>query len=138
MNTQNNRRILNLARFRNTRRVASRRGMTLVEIMVVVIIMAMIATAVGFAVLPNLNKAKVDSTRTDAQTIRSAVELYLTSSTSCPSVEDLVRERILNSSTKTKDAWDHDFVIECNGNDITVSSNGPDGQAGSEDDISTN
>ncbi len=116
-----------------------RKGMTLVEIMIVVIIMAMIAAAVGIAVIPALNKAKIDSTRTDAMTLRSAVELYMASGgTDCPSVQNLVTEHIVNASTRTKDAWDHDFSIECSGNDFTVSSNGPDGQSGSEDDISTN
>ena len=38
--------------------------MTLVEIMIVVIIMAMIATAVGMAVLPQLERARVEQTRT--------------------------------------------------------------------------
>ena len=116
-----------------------RKGMTLVEIMIVVIIMAMIAAAVGIAVIPALNDAKVKATRTDAMTLRSAVELYVAGGgNDCPSVQDLVSGHIVNASTRTKDAWDHDFVIECRGDEFTVSSHGPDGQGGTEDDISTN
>lgn len=112
-------------------------GMTLVEIMIVVIIMAMIATAVGVAVLPQLEKARIRSTRADAQQIRAAVTMYLSGNpgASCPSVEELVQDGDLDSSKRTADAWEHDFQIECDGPNISVVSAGPDGQFGSEDDV---
>lgn len=124
----------------NHNRAARRRrrqGMTLVEIMIVVIIMAMIATAVGMAVLPRLQSAREESTRTDAQSIRSAVTMYLAENPSagCPSIEDLTEEGILDSSRRLADAWDRDFQIECDGDNIAVSSSGSDGQFGTEDDI---
>jgi general secretion pathway protein G len=108
-----------------------------VEIMIVVIIMALIATAVGVAVLPRLEKARVDSTRTDAQAIRSAVTLYLGENPGgdCPSVDDLVEGGYLDSSKRTTDAWDNDFIVECEGDNVTVISAGPDGKRGTEDDI---
>ena len=112
-------------------------GMTLVEIMIVVIIMALIATAVGVAVLPRLQKAREDSTKTDAQQIRSAVTLYLGENPAggCPTMDDLVEGAYLDKSKRTTDAWDNDFVIECEGDNVAVVSAGPDGQFGTEDDI---
>lgn len=114
-----------------------RQGMTLVEIMIVVIIMALIATAVGVAVLPQLEKARIKSTRTDAQSIRSAVTMYLADNPggSCPGIDDLIEDGTLDSSKRTKDAWEHDFQIECDGMNTNVVSSGPDGQFGSEDDV---
>lgn len=111
--------------------------MTLVEIMIVVIIMAMIAAAVGVAVLPRLNQARIEQARTDAQAVRGAVEMYLAQNPSadCPTVQELVSERMLNASSRTRDPWDHEFAIECEGDDVTVISAGPDGQMGTEDDI---
>ena len=129
---------------RSTQRIAARRarrrsreGMTLVEIMIVVIIMAMIAAAVGVAVLPRLNDARIEQARTDAQSIRGAVEMYLAQNPSadCPTVDELVSERILSNRTRTADPWDNPFSIECEGEDITVISGGPDGQMGTEDDV---
>lgn len=119
------------------RRHLRQEGMTLVEIMIVVIIMAMIAAAVGVAVLPRLNDARVEQARTDAQSIRGAVEMYLAQNPSadCPSVDELVSERILSSRTRTTDPWDNAFSVECEGEDITVVSAGPDGQMGTEDDV---
>jgi general secretion pathway protein G len=120
------------------RRVARRNaGMTLVEIMIVVIIMALIATAVGVAVLPRLQQAREDSTRTDAQSVRSAAIMYVSENPGgdCPSVDDLTEGGYLDSSRRTADAWDNPFVIECEGNDVVVTSPGEDGEMGTEDDI---
>ena len=41
------------------------RGMTLIEIMVVITILGLIAAAVGVAVIPQLNAARVDRARLD-------------------------------------------------------------------------
>lgn len=111
--------------------------MTLVEIMIVVIIMALIATAVGVAVLPALGRARVNQTRSDSQAVRSAVLLYLGQEpgADCPTMEQLLEAGTIDHSRRTTDAWDHPFLIECDGEDIIVRSNGPDGQPGTEDDI---
>jgi hypothetical protein len=50
-------------------------------------------------------------------------------------MNDLTEERILSSSTRTEDPWGNAFNIECDGDDITVTSNGPDGESGTEDDV---
>lgn len=112
-------------------------GMTLVEIMIVVIIMALIATAVGVAVLPRLQSAREDSTRTDAQAIRSAVTLFLGENPGggCPSMDDLIEGGFIDRNRRTADAWDNDFQIECDGDNVVVTSAGSDGNFGTEDDI---
>jgi len=122
---------------RALRRRLRREGMTLIEIMIVVIIMALIATAVGFAVLPQLQRSRITTARTDAVAVRSGAELYFAQdpSADCPSVTDLVEADILNSNTRTVDPWNNDFVIECDGDDIMVVSGGPDGDVGTEDDV---
>lgn len=127
--------ILGAARVARRRR--RREGMTLVEIMIVVIIMALIATAVGVAVLPRLQKAREDSTRTDAQAIRSAVTLWLGENPGgdCPSIDELVEGGFIDRTKRTADAWDNPFQISCEGDNVTVASSGADGQMGTEDDI---
>jgi general secretion pathway protein G len=126
------------AEARRRRRARRRReGMTLVEIMIVVIIMALIATAVGVAVLPQLRRARENQTRSDAQQVRSAVLLYLGQEpgADCPTMDELREGGVIDSGRRTTDAWDNPFVVECDGDDIIVRSNGPDGQPGTEDDI---
>ena len=119
-------------RARRTRRD----GMTLLEIMIVIFILAMIGTGVAVAVLPQLEEARIKSTRTDAQALRSAVTLYVADNPrQCPTVEDLVNERYLDRTKRTADAWETDFQITCEGTDIAVVSAGPDLEMNTEDDI---
>ena len=124
-------------RFRRLRDAQRLEGMTLVEIMIVVIIMALIATAVGVAVLPRLKAARIDATRSDSRTVASGVEMFVADNPGgdCPGMEDLTGGGYINSAARTADAWGTDFSIECEGDDIMVMSAGPDGQMGTEDDI---
>jgi general secretion pathway protein G len=124
-----------VAAARRHTRMRRQEGMSLVEIMIVVIIMAMIATAVGVALLPQLDKAKVDSTRTDAKAISSAATMWIAENGGCPTVQNLIDDRILDRTKRTRDAWDRDFVIECDQDGPIVISAGKDGQLGTEDDI---
>jgi general secretion pathway protein G len=122
-------------RTRAARKRKARAGMTLIEIMIVMVIMALVATAAGFAIIPQLNKAKIKQTSTDAKSIASGAELYMAEHDDCPSVQDLVTEKILAKDKNTVDAWGNDFTIECDEDGATVRSAGPDEQMGSEDDI---
>ena len=127
-----------IAKRKRGRRVRQE-GMTLVEIMIVVIIMALIATAVGVAVVPRMLKAREESTRADAQAIYSAVQMYVVENPGgdCPSMDDLVTGGFLDRSKRSTDAWDNPFKIGCEGDNIIVASNGADGDEGTDDDIST-
>lgn len=124
---------------RRLRQIARRKhqeGMTLIEIMIVITIFAMIAGGVAVALLPRLEEARIKSTKTDAQALRSAVMLYVADNPrGCPTVEDLVTERYLDSSRRTADAWDTPFQISCEDGDIIVISAGPDLEFNTEDDI---
>jgi len=121
------------------RRLARRRrreGMTLIEIMIVVLIIALIGGGVAVALLPQLEKARIKTTKTDAQALRSAVMLYKADHPrDCPTVEDLVNERYLDGTRRTTDAWDTPFQISCEDGDIAVISAGEDLEFNTEDDI---
>ena len=121
------------------KRIARRKrqeGMTLIEIMIVITIFAMIAGGVAVALLPRLEEARIKSTKTDAQALRSAVMLYVADNPrGCPTVEDLVNERYLDATRRTTDAWDTEFQITCEDGEITVLSAGADLEFATEDDI---
>lgn len=117
------------------RRRRAREGMTLIEIMVVMVIMALVATAAGFAIIPQITKAKIKQTSADAKAVASAAELFMAENDECPTVEQLITERILDKNKNTQDSWGNDFTIECDEDGATVRSAGPDEQMGSEDDI---
>jgi general secretion pathway protein G len=131
-----NTRTQSIQQARRARQAKRRReAMTLIEIMVVMVIMALVATAAGFAIVPQLTKAKIKQSSADAKAIASASELYLTEHDDCPTMEQLLSEKILAKNKNTKDGWGNEFTIECNEDGATVRSAGPDEQMGTEDDI---
>jgi general secretion pathway protein G len=110
-------------------------GMTLIEIMIVMVIMALIAAGAGFAIVPQLTKAKIKTTQSDAKAIAQASIMYMTENKDCPTVQKLVDQKILDRKQRTKDAWDNEYAIECDEDGPVVRSAGPDGQMGNDDDI---
>jgi len=111
---------------------AGERGMTLVEIMVVVVIMALIATGVAVAVVPQLRKAQVRTTCVRIGDVSSAAELYMVDTAECPSMDDLKAEL----KGDPEDAWGQEFKVECpNEDEAVVSSAGRDKNFGTDDDL---
>jgi general secretion pathway protein G len=117
-------------------RATRQAGMTLIEIMIVVVIMALVATGVGIAVIPQLQKAKIKQSESAVETVRSAVQLYMaTNNAECATMQQLIEDKAIDKSKATTDPWDREYRIECDGTEVTVISAGPDGQYETEDDI---
>lgn len=114
------------------------RGVTLFEVLIVVAIMAMIATTVGIAVLNESEKAKRRHALTNATEIRSAVKLWWSDHDDgeCPDVKRLVDDGTLERNNANKqDPWGGSWHLQCEGNEVTVISHGRDHTANTEDDI---
>lgn len=131
MNQWSNRRKLVRAR-------ALARGMTLIEIMIVVAIIAMVGGAVAVVAIPRMREAQVKTAETAARTVRNAVQQWQLANNdyaSCPTVSELVQEKHLDSGQSTTDPWGEEFAIRCDGDEIVVASKGPDKKVGSADDV---
>lgn len=115
-----------------------RRGVTLIEILVVLAIIGLISGVIAVAVIGHLDKARVTTSRESARVLRNAVSTHRMSSSSdeCPTVDVLVGAQEIDSASKTLDAWDKPFVIECDDHGaVTVVSSGPDKKLNTPDDI---
>ena len=121
-------------RLRRLRRAATR-GVTLVEVLIVVAIMALIAGGVSFLVLPRYREAQVKTAKTNARNIRNVATQHVAMKGDCPTVQTLIADKELDSAGDTKDPWGGEFTIKCEGDDITVSSPGPDKKDNSGDEI---
>lgn len=113
------------------------RGVTLVEVLIVVTIIAIISGGAALLVYPSLKKAKVESAKVGADTIKRAAEMHieLDGSDGCPTVAELVSAKKIEAG-KTDDPWQTPYRIDCSGEDgLRVYSNGKDKQAGTPDDV---
>jgi len=68
-------------------RQRNQKGFTLLEVMVVVVIIAVMAAAVGPAILGNLEKANFERAAVDIKTISTSLELYKAENYSYPSTD---------------------------------------------------
>ncbi len=128
------------ARRRAARNAA--RGMTLIEILVVLVILGLIATAVAVNVVGAAGKARTDRAKTDVQRIANdGVEAFKVMRGRYPTTEEglkvLIDEKFLKSNSpdgKLKDTWDREYVYlspgQAHPDSFDVKSYGADGQPG--------
>lgn len=118
------------------RRAASR-GVTLIEILIVLAIVGLIAGGVAVVAVPKFQEAQKKQAQTDARTIHPAAEKYRVDhpSEQCPTVELLREKKELSAASKITDPWDTPYKILCGDDDLSVISFGPDKKEGTADDI---
>lgn len=119
---------------------ASDRGMTLIEILVVLAIIGMIVGGIAVSVFGSFDDAKLKNARNEVLVLEGAAEQYmaLKSNGKCP--KDLQELKAAGELKRVnKDPWANDYQIDCSGEHgrVGVFSWGPDGKAGTEDDITS-
>ena len=117
---------------------AAARGVTLVEVLIVVAIMSLIATTVVVAVIPKFQQAQEDTALNSAREIRNAVVRWRATrgGDDCPSVAQLVTDKEIDTASKVDDPWGSPFKIACTPDEVTVSSLGRDKKENTKDDLS--
>lgn len=113
------------------------RGVTLFEVLIVVAILSMIAGGVAFFALPQYQKAQVKTAKSAAQIMRQAVSQWQATNneTTCPTMSQLVQEKLLDPGQTTNDPWGQPFTMSCSEEGVVVLSSGPDKKKGTKDDI---
>ncbi|MBN2576736.1 MAG: type II secretion system protein GspG [Deltaproteobacteria bacterium] len=115
------------------------RGMTMLEIMIVLAIIGLVMSVVGVGVYSNWKRAQVKTAQIAVNEIAQKTIQYMTDNNNeCPkSVDDLVAQKYMPQ--KRKDPWNRDYILRCPGQINTdgfdIVSLGPDGQEGTKDDI---
>ncbi len=115
---------------------AAARGMTLIEILVVITILGIIAAAVAVNVVGQLDEAKVKQAKTDLHTLENCLDLYKIDKGRYPSTEEGLQAVVTAGKCKPqlKDPWGHNYVYlfpgQVHPESFDIKSYGADGQAG--------
>ena len=110
------------------------RGMTLIEIMVVITILGLIMAAVGVAVIPRLEEAKRDTARLDIANIHNALKLYYAKKGKFPDTSTGLRALVETQALEQmpKDPWGNEYVYLNEGGKPVITAYGADGSPGGE------
>jgi len=126
------------------------KGMTLIEIMVVIAIIGLIATMAVINIMGRFEKAKMDTARTQVKALEQALEQYYLDNSSYPSSEEGLKGLVEAPSGAKRfqpggyikkvpeDPWGQEYSYVSpggQGHPFEISSNGPDRQEGTDDDI---
>ena len=120
------------------------RGMTLIEIMVVVFILGLIAAVVGVNVAGTAEHAEVQTAQMDIKGIEQGLDMYRLRKGKYPSTSEgigvLYSSGVLKGTPK-KDPWGRDYVYlfpgQNNPKGYDLMSYGPDGNPGGGDDVTS-
>jgi general secretion pathway protein G len=112
------------------------RGMSLIEILVVLAIIALISSGIAIYAMKVYEPAKQDVAASEIAELFKAAEMYRLRKGECPkSAHELLS---LGLITKVKaDPWGSDYVFTCPGEhaDLDIASPGKDRELGTDDDV---
>ncbi len=114
---------------------AAQRGMTLIEIMVVLVILGLVAGAITVAVIPQLREAEMRKARLDIKKLEGALDLYKIEERGYPDSLGALAPKFVKEVTR--DPWGQDYVYMKTGDGFEIISYGPDKSQGGGDDISS-
>jgi general secretion pathway protein G len=116
---------------------AAARGLTLVELVIVITIIGVLTAAISVGVMKAKKTADIGAAKTACSSARSATVLWRNQhpDQDCPTIEMLKKERFLDTGFTAKDSWGNPFKLACDTDDIVCSTAGPDRKDGTEDDI---
>ncbi|QEM68951.1 type II secretion system protein GspG [Geobacter sp. FeAm09] len=132
--------------------VCNKKGFTLIEIMVVIVILALLAALVGPKIMGRTDDAKIQTTKTQIRNLESALKLYKLDNGVYPSTEQglsalVIKPTVgqipkaykdggyLESKQVPKDGWGNEYLYMSPGDhgDYDLYSFGTDGAKGGED-----
>lgn len=118
-------------------RNAAEIGMTLIEIMVVIVIIGVLGSALAYGVFGMLGEAREDTAKAQVATVGQVVESYEARNGEFPDSLEMLTEgkKAKLKVQNLKDPWQQPLQYSSSGEGFTLCSNGADKKPGGEDDI---
>jgi general secretion pathway protein G len=114
------------------------RGVSLVEVLIVVAIMSIIAGMAVFVAYPELRKARVRAAKMGALAVAEAAQSYRqidhADDPACPTLQELIEARKLDAK-RVKDPWGSRYAVGCEDEETHGISLGRDKRLGTPDDV---
>jgi len=121
--------------YRRLRRAASR-GVTLVEILIVLAIVGLIAGGIAVYAVPKFKEAQIKTATTSLKNLQQIAEQWRANhGNDCPTVVRLKEDKELSAASDTNDPWGDPYKIQCDDDATIAYSFGPDKKEGTQDDI---
>ncbi|MEO2068422.1 MAG: type II secretion system major pseudopilin GspG [Desulfurobacteriaceae bacterium] len=126
-----------------------RKGFTLIELMVVIVILGLLAALVAPKFLKRGEEAKLTTTQVQMKNIEQALKLYKLHNSSYPTTDQGLKALVEKPESEPvpknwkgpylenvpKDAWGNDFIYISDGKHFILISPGADGEEETEDDL---
>jgi len=127
-----------------------RKGFTLIEVLVVLIILGLIAAIIVPRITGRVDEAKIEATKLQLKAVKDALEQYKLDNGSYPSTEQGLKALVEKPTSPPeplrwrqylekvpRDAWGRELIYISPGvnHPYELRSKGPDGEEGTEDDI---
>lgn len=115
---------------------ALKRGVTLVEILIVLAIVGLIAGGVAIYAVPKFKEGQIKTAHNNGKLLQPIADAWRAGhQNECPTIQRLKEEREVAATTDINDPWGHPYQIRCDDKDTIIVSWGPDGKEGTQDDI---
>jgi general secretion pathway protein G len=114
------------------------RGLSLVELVVVISLIGLLTAAIAVGVMKTFNEGRIKTATIACHELRTAVQTHFVNhpeESDCPTPAKMQEAHELDAAMSLRDPWGTPYALECQADEVVAISAGPDKAFGTEDDL---